>query len=295
MNQKPELKEVKSALDIPEWVLFMKDEYNSLEEEKRFLITQTIALITTIVILIWVLVQLFINQISFDIGTNDKIIFEFKITFASLILVFSFQIYKIISLLYAITLDDQILRIINVTTRNPSYVNIFPIIFIFIIILGQGLSLWIFAMPTIAPEIIRSIAYRSLLFISGLETTMAISAIIWERKLSKMIEETQFDKKKLSISLAGGIIYQFFIFLLIVWVLLKLERPPFELIEIQLEFGLVIISIFFILIYWAKPLYFWLKQIAVRVEQLGILIDKAIHGEISAEGIILQRDELRIY
>ena len=82
----------------------------------------------------------------------------------------------------------------------------------------------------------------------------------------------------------------------IIWILKDLNWPPYELLEVQVKFGLVIVFIFFILIYWVKPLYYRLEEIAIRIKQLNGLIDGALRGEITEpEDIISQRDKFRIY
>lgn len=287
-----------SPLNINELIQFLKDECESLEEEKRFLITQSIALITSIAILIWVLIQLFFDQISYDLRTEK--IFEFKIVFSSLILIFFFQIYRIISGFYAIALHDQIQRIINAPTSKQGYSNIFPIFVIFIIVLIHRLSTQIFSFPTIPVQILESIFYSILLFIIGLELLGAFFVVTYENKLLEKlekIEDNSIDKKFFMISLVGAIAYQFIILGYFFWILfIKLDIPPYPLLELQVKSGIAIISIFFILIYWAKPLYLRLNEIIIRIEQLHILMDEAFHGEITTSSeIISRRDNLKIY
>jgi hypothetical protein len=122
-----------------EWIRFMKDECNSLEEEKRFLTTKVIAFITTIVISIWLLVQLSISQIAFNLDSTN--VFYFKVIFASLIIVFCFQIYRILELLYIIKYDEHILRIFNAPKTKVGYINFIPIAIIFSIVLYQRLEI----------------------------------------------------------------------------------------------------------------------------------------------------------
>ena len=113
----------------------MKNECNSLEEEKRFLITQCIAFVVAIIILVWAMVELLINQMSFEFGMTGNNIFGIKVVYASLILAISFQIYRIISLLYAIKLHEDILKILNAPSEDVNYIHFFPVILIFIILL----------------------------------------------------------------------------------------------------------------------------------------------------------------
>lgn len=293
--QNPEPKQITSALNISEWIQFMKDECNSLEEEKRFLTTQFIALITTIVILIWFLIQLSISQISFNLDLPD--VFYFKAVFASLIIVSCFQIYRILELLYVLEYDENILRIFNVSKRKASYINFIPILIIFSIVLYHRLSPLVFSGYTIPVEVLNSVSYLILLIFFALEVISAFFIILFERQFLEIFEKNQIDEKKFKIKilLIGGV-YQFFLLISIISILNDLNWPPYELLEIQIKSGLVIVFIFFILIYLIKPLYYRLEEIAIRIKQLNGLIDEALRGEITKpEDIISQRDKLKIY
>lgn len=294
LNQKPELKQIASALNICEWIQFMKDECNSLEEEKKFLTTQFIALITTIVILIWLLIQLSISQISFNLDSPD--IFYFKAVFASLIIVSCFQIYRILELLYVIKYDEHILRIFNVPKTKTGYLNFIPIIIIFSIVLYQRLSPLVFSGYTIPVEVLNSVSYWILLIFFAMDTISVFLVIFFERRFSEIFEKNQIDEKKFKKLLLGGGVYQFVLLISIISILNDLNWPPYELLEIQIKFGLVIVFIFFILIYLIKPFYYRLEEIAIRIKQLNGLIDKALRGDITKpEDIISQRDKLKIY
>ncbi len=114
-------------------------------------------------------------------------------------------------------------------------------------------------------------------------------------QVSKIFEKNQIDEKKFKIFLIGGV-YQFILLISIISILYDLNWPPYELLEIQIKFGLVVVFIFFILIYWAKPLYNRLEEIAIRIKQIKGLIDESLRGAITTpEDIILQRDKLGIY
>ncbi len=276
----------------------MKDECNSLEEEKKFVLTQLIGLLTFIAILIGVFADLSISQISFDIGTSTKNIFGLKVVFASFVLIFSFQIYKIVSLFYLIVFHKQILQIINVPEESidTEKITIFPIMFTFLILFIYRLSPWMLSVPMIPIGILGSITYSGLLFFSGLEAASRIIVVIWESKFSEVLEKQLMDEKKMHLFLASGVIQLFLMIGLIIWIMINLEIPPYELIDIQLKSGLVIISILFILIYWGKPLYLRLNKIAMKIEQLRKLTDEVLHCKITtAEEIISERDKLKIY
>ncbi len=271
----------------------MKDECNSLEEEKRFLTTQFIALITTIAISIWLLIELSISQIEFNLNSTN--VFYFKVVFASLIIVLCFQMYRILELLYVIKYDERVLRIFNAPKTKTGYFNFIPIIIIFSIVLYQRLSPLLFSSYTIPVEVLNSLPYWFLLSFFALDAISAFSVIFFERKFLKIFEKNQIDEKKFKIFLLGGV-YQFFLLISIIWILKDLNWPPYELLEVQVKFGLVIVFIFFILIYWVKPLYYRLEEIAIRIKQLNGLIDGALRGEITEpEDIISQRDKFRIY
>lgn len=293
MNQNPEPKQITSALNICEWLQFMKDECNSLEEEKRFLTTQFIALITTIAISIWLLVQLLMSQISFNLDSSK--VFYFKVLFASLIIVSCFQIYRILELLYVIKYDEHFLRIFNAPKTRVGYINFIPIIIIFSIVLYQRLSPLVFSRDTIPNEVLNSLSYWFLLIFFALDAISAFLLIFFERKFLEIFEKNQINKKEFRIFLIGGV-YQFFLLISIFSILNDLSWPPYELLEIQIKFGLVIIFIFFILIYWLKPIFYRLEEIAIRIKQLNGLIDQTLRGEITRpEDIISRRDLLGIY
>jgi hypothetical protein len=271
----------------------MKEECNSLEEEKRFLTTQFIALVTTIAISIWLLIQLSIGQLSFNLNSPD--VFYYKAVFASLIIVFCFQIYRILELLYVIKYDEHILRIFNVPKTKASYINFIPIIIIFSIVFYQKLSPLVFSRYTIPVDVLNSLSYWVLLIFFALDAISAFLVILFERQFLEIFEKNQINKKEFKIFLIGGV-YQFFLLISIISILNELNLPPYELLEIQIKFGLVIVFIFFILIYLVKPLYCRLEEIAIRIKQLHGLIDESLRGEITKpEDIIVQRDKLKIY
>ncbi len=271
----------------------MKDECNSLDEEKRFLITQFIALITTIAISIWLVIQLSISQIAFNLDSSNG--FYFKVVFASLIIVFCFQIYRILELLYVIKYDEHVLQIFNAPKTKAGYTNFIPIIIIFSIVLYQRLSPIVFSGYTIPVEVLNSLSYWVLLIFFAMDAISAFLVIFFERKFLEIFEKNQIDEKTFKIFLVGGV-YQFFLLISIISILNSLNWPPYELLEIQIKFGLVIVFIFFILIYWVKPIYYRLEEIAIRIKQLNGLIDEALRGEITKpEDIISHRDKLKIY
>ena len=271
----------------------MKSECNSLEEEKRFLTTQFIALITTIVILIWLLIQLFISQMSFELDLFNE--FYFKFLFASLIIVSCFQIYRVFELLYVIHYDDHFLRIFNVPKQKAGYINFIPILFIFSIIYYQKYSPLVSSRDTIPVEILNSFSYWVLLILFTLDAISVLSLIFFEKQFLEMFEKNLIGKTEFKIFLMSGV-YQFLLLLSIFSILNDLNWPPYELLEIQIKFGFVTVFIFFILIYWIKPLFYRLEEIAIRIKHLNGLIDEALRGEFTKpEEIIAQRDELRIY
>jgi hypothetical protein len=132
-SKERDILEVKSALNISDLIQFMKDECNSLEEEKRFLITQCITLIVAIIIIFWAMVDLLISQMSFEFDITGDDIFGMKVVYASLILAISFQIYRMISLLYVNKLHRDILRFINAPPedrKDMNYIYLFPVLLI---------------------------------------------------------------------------------------------------------------------------------------------------------------------
>ena len=294
------ISEVKSALNINDLIQLMKDECNSFEEEKRFLITQCIALIFAIVILIWAMVELLLNQISFEFDINGSNIFGMKVVYASLILALSFQIYRIFSMFYVIKLHDDILKILNAPSDDVNYIYLFPVFFIFIILLFHRFCPWIQLLPF---EIFKTSTYSILLLVIGLENAMALLSVILLKKYSVKSERPQFKLKELDVSstkklniflvigIVIGIIYPFSILLVFIWILTNLETPPIELLGIQLKFSLISIAIFFSYAYLAKPLRYRLKELVMKIEQHNELIDKAISGIITPDEIISKRCE----
>ena len=306
-NTERDILEVKSALNISDLIQFMKDECNSLEEEKRFLITQCIALVVAIIILFWAMVELLINQMSFEFGVTVNNIFGMKIVYASLILAISFQIYRMISLLYAIRLHEDILRIINAPLGNVNYIHSLPTLLILIILLFHRFCPWI---PSFPFEILKTSIYSFyLLVVIVLEIAMLLLSAILMKKFSDRLKLPLFkmkksdtprkkkksnknkmsSKKKLDFFLVTGMIYQFSILLVFIWILKNLENPPIELLGMQLKFGLISIAIFFSYVYLAKPLRFRLKELVMKIEQLNKLIDEAISGNITADEIVSRR------
>lgn len=298
LTKKPEPKEPKSVLNIIEWIQFMKDECNSLEEEKRFIFTKLIALFTFIAILFGMLYNLLTDQISFNIGEIDGNAFEIKMAAISLVFVVSFQIYKIISLFYSILFHSRIYNVINLPREfmTSERVNIIPIIYIFIVLLIHRLIPNVLSMSIVPIETLKSLTYLVLILITGLESFLIIIIIIFEKKFSESMEKELIDEKKLNFSFKIGVFYQIFILALIILVIINVNWPSIELFMIQLKFGLVFMLILFISIYWGKPLSLRLNVIATRIQQLQKLIDEALHDEITKpEDIILRRDNFKMY
>lgn len=293
--RRPEPKEPKSALNITEWIQFIKDECNSFEEEKRFVFAQLIALSTIIVVLIKILYDLLNQEITFNISPAN--ILELKLASASLAFVVSFQVYKIISLFYSNFFHVRLLNIINLSSGTTSNkIVIFPITFIFTILFIHRWGRWALSMPIIHAETLESTAYSVLLLISGIESVFIIMIIIFERKLLEVMEKAWIDEKKMHISITIAFLLQFFILALIISVMENVQWPSYELVIIQLEFGLVFISILFMVIYWWIPLYSRLNEIAMRINLLHRIVDELLRGEITKpEDVIVLRDKLKIY
>ena len=297
-SKEQDILEVKSALNISDLTQLMKDECNSLEEEKRFLITQCIALVVAIIILIWAMVELLINQMSFEFDITGDNIFGMKVVYASLILAISFQIYRIISLLYVNKLHGDILRFIKATPEDKNYIHFLPLLLIFIILLFHRFCPWIQSLPF---EILKTSIYSFLLFVVGLEIAMWLLSIILIKKYLVKVENPQFkmevverySEKDLDKFLLIGVTYQFIILLVFFWVLKNLEKPPIELLGMQSKFGLISIAIFFSYAYLAKPLRSRLKELVMKIEQLNKLIDEAISSNITADEIVSKRYQNR--
>lgn len=297
-SKERDIPEVKSALNISDLTQLMKDECNSLEEEKRFLITQCIALVVAIIILIWAMVELLINQMSFEFDITGDNIFGMKVVYASLILAISFQIYRIISLLYVNKLHGDILRFIKATPEDKNYIHFLPLLLIFIILLFHRFCPWIQSLPF---EILKTSIYSFLLFVVGLEIAMWLLSIILIKKYLGKVENPQFkmevverySEKDLDKFLLIGVTYQFIILLVFFWALKNLEKPPIELLGMQSKSGLISIAIFFSYAYLAKPLRSRLKELVMKIEQLNKLIDEAISSNITADEIVSKRYQNR--
>ena len=299
LTKKPEPREPKSVLNIIEWIQFMKDECNSLEEEKRFIFTKLIALFTFVAILFGMLYNLLTDQISFNISEIDGNAFEIKMAAISLVFVVSFQIYKIISLFYSILFHSRIYNVINLPKEfmTSERVNIIPIVYIFIVLLIHRLIPNVLSVSIVPIETLKSLTYLVLILITGLESFLIIIIIIFEKKFSESMEKELINnKEKLNFSFKIGVLYQIFILALIILVIINVNWPSIELFMIQLKFGLVFMLILFISIYWGKPLSLRLNVIATRIQQLQKLIDEALHDEITKpEDIILRRDNFKMY
>lgn len=277
----------------------MKDECNSLEEEKRFIFTKLIALFTFVAILFGMLYNLLTDQILFNISEIDGNPFEIKMVAISLVFVVSFQIYKIISLFYSILFHSRIYNVINLPKEfmTSERVNIIPIVYIFIVLLIHRLIPNVLSVSIVPIETLKSLTYLVLILITGLESFLIIIIIIFEKKFSESMEKELINnKEKLNFSFKIGVLYQIFISALIILVIINVNWPSIELFMIQLKFGLVFMLILFISIYWGKPLSLRLNVIATRIEQLQRLIDEALHDEITKpEDIILRRDNFKMY
>ena len=299
LTKKPEPREPKSVLNIIEWIQFMKDECNSLEEEKRFIFTKLIALFTFVAILFGMLYNLLTDQILFNISEIDGNPFEIKMVAISLVFVVSFQIYKIISLFYSILFHSRIYNVINLPKEfmTSERVNIIPIVYIFIVLLIHSLIPNVLSVSIVPIETLKSLTYLVLILITGLESFLIIIIKIFEKKFSESMEKELINnKEKLNFSFKIGVLYQIFILALIILVIINVNWPSIELFMIQLKFGLVFMLILFISIYWGKPLSLRLNVIATRIEQLQRLIDEALHDEITKpEDIILRRDNFKMY
>ena len=300
-SKERDIPEVKSALNISDLIQFMKDECNSFEEEKRFLITQCITLFVAIIFLFWAMVDLLINQMSFEFDITGDDIFGMKVVYASLILAISFQIYRMISLLYVNKLHGDILRFINAQPEDRAdrnYIHNFPMLLIFIILLFHRFSPWIQSLPF---EILKTSIYSFLLFVVGLEIAMWLLSIILIKKYLDKVENPQFkmevverySEKDLDKFLLIGVTYQFIILLVFFWVFKNLEQPPIELLGMQSKSGLISIAIFFSYAYLAKPLRSRLKELVMKIEQLNKLIDEAISSNITADEIVSKRYQNR--
>ena len=299
LTKKPEPREPKSVLNIIEWIQFMKDECNSLEEEKRFIFTKLIALFTFVAILFGMLYNLLTDQILFNIGEIDGNAFEIEMAAISLVFVVSFQIYKIISLFYSILFHSRIYNVINLPKEfmTSERVNIIPIVYIFIVLLIHRLIPNVLSVSIVPIETLKSLTYLVLILITGLESFLIIIIKIFEKKFSESMEKELINnKEKLNFSFKIGVLYQIFILALIILVIINVNWPSIELFMIQLKFCLVFMLILFISIYWGKPLSLRLNVIATRIEQLQKLIDEALHDEITKpEDIILRRDNFKMY
>ncbi len=268
-----------SSLSIYEWVQFMKDRLNSLEGERRFVFTQLIGSITTVVILSWFLIELFFNQKSFDIGSKNSS--ELKIVFLSFIVVTSFLLYRLFLFIYVVWLRGQVmrmihLRIIELFSGND---NLFLTNVIFIILLAHRLSPWLSQVSTIPIDILKSFYYSSLLLMLGFETLAGYLILFYPRKFLKALEESVEEASERSV-IFTMIIYLLIIIVVVGWILSKLEWPPDELLIIQVKFSLIIVGMLFISIYWAKPLYHRLNETAEQISHLNTLIGEVLYGKI---------------
>jgi len=272
-------------------IQFMKDECNSLEEEKRFLITQCITLAVAIIILFWAMVELLINQMSFEFDIIGANTFVMKVVYGSLILAITLQIYRMTTALYVNKVHGDILRFIKAPPEDRNYIHFFPVLLIFIILLFHRFCPWIQSLPF---EILKTSIYSFLLFVIGLEIAVGLVSIILIEKYLGKLEHSQFkieevkrhSEKDLDIFLVIGMTYQFPILLAFIWILNKLGEPPIELLGIQLKFGLIFIAIFFSYAHLAKPLHFRLKELVMKIEQFNKLIDEGVSGKITADEIV---------
>lgn len=244
------------------------------------------------------MVELLINQMSFEFDITGDNIFGMKVVYASLILAISFQIYRIISLLYVNKLHGDILRFIKATPEDKNYIHFLPLLLIFIILLFHRFCPWIQSLPF---EILKTSIYSFLLFVVGLEIAMWLLSIILIKKYLGKVESPQFkmevverySEKDLDKFLLIGVTYQFIILLVFFWALKNLEKPPIELLGMQSKFGLISIAIFFSYAYLAKPLRSRLKELVMKIEQLNKLIDEAISSNITADEIVSKRYQNR--
>lgn len=277
MAQKPETKEIKSPLSIYEWFQFIEDECDSLKEEKRFLFTQWLASITTISILVWILIELFFSQR----------IFGFKIIFLSWLLIFFILIYRVFLLVYVIMFRGHVMRIIDIPIGFGGNDNIALIQVIFIIIFAHRLSP-LMSLPTMPIDILKSTTYFILLLFSFIEALSGAYVLFSKYEkleaIGKSLEGSGENSYKWIIA---GMIPLLITIGLTGWVLFNLEQPPDELLEIQVKISLIILSILFISVYWAMPLYQKLKMTTDRIAQLSKQIDGILLGKITAPDEIL--------
>ena len=293
-SEKQDIIEVKSALNISDLIQFLKDECNSLEEEKRFLITQCIAFIVAITILFWAMVELFIDQISFEFDTTVNNSLMMKVIYASLVLAISLQMYRIISAWYVTKVHEDILRFIKAPPEYRKYIQYFPVILIFIILLFHRFCPWIQSLPF---EIFKTSIYYFLLFAIGLEIATILLSIILVNKYVDKFNQSPFEvndaeahiEKILNIFLIIGGIYQFSVLFAFIWILKNMGNPPVEFLGIQLKFDLIFIAIFFSYTYLAKPLHFRLKELVMKIELFNKLIDEGVSGKITPDEIISKR------
>lgn len=290
-SKEQDISDVKSALNISDLIQFMKDECNSLEEEKRFLITQCIALAIAIIILLWAMVELLINQISFEFDSTVDNVVVMKVVYASLILAISLQMYRMLSACYVIKVHDDILRFIKAPPEYSKYIQYSPVLLLFIILLFHRFCPWIQS-PQL--EILKTSIYNVLLFAIGLEIVTILLSLIWvDRYVNKYghlpfeMEYVESNVEKVStIFLIIGGVYQVLILFAFIWILYNMGSPPIELLGIQFKFDLIFIAIFFSYVYLAKPLRFRLKELVMKIELFNELILDGISDKIAADGIV---------
>lgn len=278
--------------NIYERLQFIKDELNSLEEEKRFLIANLIIIISAVFYLFLLFAGL-LDQMMLNIDRYKKIIFAFLMTITSL------HFFRILYFIYVNYYEEPTLETMNIFKKFYSPIVSFIAVMSFMMILIYRIIGPYISIPL---DILDSIAYRFLLFYWGILTILSIIIISKTggsaekfndyingldriKKLQKESKEERetIYRKSVNIGLTIITIFEFIATISIIWLLsglYYLYLPTYELIKTSIEFGLVIICSLFIYVAWFRPIFIRLNNITKKIKKLYQLRIATLQSEI---------------
>lgn len=289
-----------------DWLQYINNKLNFFENEKRFLIANLISSISVVSYLIKLFIDVLFDQISFNTEGYKKIIFIFSITISIIFfyrIIFIYHIYNYNYRQYLLGSLNIFKGYKPEKIVEWTCILSFLIILIYGIIdylLSYHLILSDRSYHLIPLEILNSIFFYFLLIIWGYETTnFILSQRIYEMPIEEslkkidtylfllfwIINELDKSKKKVLMRLMTNLnIYHKYLIIIvheilptisIIWIFFKLyflygvgTTYPYELIKIQIEFGLILVTLLSLYIIWLKPSYIRLIEIIKKINNL---------------------------
>lgn len=269
-----------------EWLKFIKDEFKYLEEEKRFLITISIGIISAFYYLFQLFIKLLDSLIILNVESDKKIIFGFSIIMTSL------YFFRLLCAIYIINFQEQINRILNMF--HKVYGSIIPSFIIIINFMIMYLYKMIspYLSISIPLYILDSIAYQVLIYIWGIFTILIIVVMLMTRGSIKKLDFmkiifkekfTQTERIGIYFGISFFVVIEIICTVSIIWLLTNLYYlylPIYDLLKILVGISLVIMALLFICIAWVRPLLIRLSNIYKKIKRLSQLRSSILKTDV---------------